>query len=194
METDGDPSCVLWRHPLLLHSKESITSPLTSLTSESLQTEAIKLFKVDHQLSLSSCKSHNFLYCTYLFSLKISGKRVTKLAEIRCLIYVVWYQYNKLPAIQVCQLFMSVAVEQAGIDYHVVLAQNALQQCLDQPELQSEFICALVKQTSRHTQHRLGVQVKKAARLVSLGTARVVSPAYCLTKKNTQPSCTIFSS
>lgn len=82
---------------------------------------------------------------------------------------------------QACQLFMSVAVEQAGIDYHVVLAQNALQQCLDQPELQSEFICALVKQTSRHTQHRLGVQVKKAARLVSLGTARVVSPAYCLT-------------
>ncbi|XP_034189789.2 uncharacterized protein CG43867 isoform X8 [Osmia lignaria lignaria] len=103
METDGDPSCVLWRHPLLLHTKENITSPLTSLTSEALQTEAIKLFKA-------------------------------------------------------CQLFMSVAVEQAGIDYHVVLAQNALQQCLDQPELQSEFICALVKQTSRHTQHRLGVQ------------------------------------
>ncbi|XP_025264269.1 uncharacterized protein CG43867 isoform X4 [Camponotus floridanus] len=118
METDGDPSGGLWRHPLLLHAKECITSPLTSLTSESLQTEAIKLFKA-------------------------------------------------------CQLFMSVAVEQAGIDYHVVLAQNALQQCLDQPELQSEFICALVKQTSRHTQHRLGVQVKKAARLVSLGTARV---------------------
>lgn len=84
-------------------------------------------------------------------------------------------------SLQACQLFMSVAVEQAGIDYHVVLAQNALQQCIDQPELQSEFICALVKQTSRHTQHRLGVQVKKAARLVSLGTARVVSPAYCLT-------------
>lgn len=78
---------------------------------------------------------------------------------------------------------MSVAVEQAGIDYHVVLAQNALQQCLDQPELQSEFICALVKQTSRHTQQRLGVQVKKAARIVSLGTARVVSLAYCLTNK-----------
>lgn len=84
---------------------------------------------------------------------------------------------------QAVQLFMSVAVEQAGIDYHVVLAQNALQQCLDQPELQSEFICVLVKQTSRHTQHRLGVQVKKAAKLVSLGTARVVSPAYCLTKE-----------
>lgn len=79
---------------------------------------------------------------------------------------------------------MSVAVEQAGIDYHVVLAQNALQQCLDQPELQSEFICALVKQTSRHTQQRLGVQVKKAARIVSLGTARVVSLAYSLTNKS----------
>lgn len=89
----------------------------------------------------------------------------------------------QLPISQACQLFMSVAVEQAGIDYHVVLAQNALQQCLDQPELQTEFICALVKQTSRHTQQRLGVQVKKAAKLVSLGTARVVSPAFCLTTK-----------
>ncbi|XP_026825799.1 uncharacterized protein CG43867 isoform X5 [Ooceraea biroi] len=103
METDGDANCVLWRHPLLLHTKENITSPLTSLTSEYLQIEAIKLFKS-------------------------------------------------------CQLYTSVAVEQAGIDYHVVLAQNALQQCLDHPELQSECICALVKQTSRHTQHRLGVQ------------------------------------
>ncbi|XP_011879403.1 PREDICTED: uncharacterized protein CG43867 isoform X1 [Vollenhovia emeryi] len=122
METDGDPSCVLWRHPLLLHTKESITSPLTSLTSESLQTEAIKLFKA-------------------------------------------------------CQLFMSVAVEQAGIDYHVVLAQNALQQCLDQPELQSEFICALVKQTSRHTQHRLGVQQLLLCATQSLFTCDTQSPA-----------------
>ena len=46
METDGDPSCVLWRHPLLLHTKENITSPLTSLNSDALQVEAIKLFKV----------------------------------------------------------------------------------------------------------------------------------------------------
>ncbi|XP_015593991.1 uncharacterized protein CG43867 isoform X3 [Cephus cinctus] len=122
METDGDPSCVLWRHPLLLHTKENITSPLTSLTSEALQTEAIKLFKA-------------------------------------------------------CQLFMSVAVEQAGIDYHVVLAQNALQQCLDQPELQSEFICALVKQTSRHTQQRLGVQQLLLCATQSLFTCDTQSPA-----------------
>ncbi|XP_043508971.1 uncharacterized protein CG43867 isoform X3 [Frieseomelitta varia] len=122
METDGDPSCVLWRHPLLLHTKENITSPLTSLTSEALQTEAIKLFKA-------------------------------------------------------CQLFMSVAVEQAGIDYHVVLAQNALQQCIDQPELQSEFVCALVKQTSRHTQHRLGVQQLLLCATQSLFTCDTQSPA-----------------
>ncbi|XP_043480964.1 uncharacterized protein CG43867 isoform X3 [Leptopilina heterotoma] len=122
METDGDPSCVLWRHPLLLHTKENITSPLTSLNSESLQTEAIKLFKA-------------------------------------------------------CQLFMSVAVEQAGIDYHVVLAQNALQQCLDQPELQSEFICALVKQTSRHVQQRLGVQQLLLCATQSLFTCDTQNPA-----------------
>lgn len=54
---------------------------------------------------------------------------------------------------------MSVAVNQPGVDYHVVLAQNALQQCLDMPELQAELICTLVKQTSRHTGQKLGVQV-----------------------------------
>ncbi|XP_063217815.1 uncharacterized protein CG43867 isoform X3 [Bacillus rossius redtenbacheri] len=103
METDGDPNCVLWRHPHLLHSKESIASPLTTLSSEAVQAEAVKLFKS-------------------------------------------------------CQLFISVALDSAGIDYHVVLAQNALQQCLDAPELQAELMCALVKQTSRHTQHKIGVQ------------------------------------
>ncbi|XP_038119888.1 uncharacterized protein CG43867 isoform X4 [Culex quinquefasciatus] len=106
METDGDPNCVLWRHPILLHTKDNITSPLTSLHSETLQSEAIKLFKS-------------------------------------------------------CQLFMSVAVNQPGIDYHVVLAQNALQQALDMVELQSELICTLVKQTSRHTGQKLGVGVQQ---------------------------------
>lgn len=46
METDGDPTCVIWRHPILLHTKEQITSPLSSLHSETLQHEAVKLFKV----------------------------------------------------------------------------------------------------------------------------------------------------
>nr|XP_036232865.1 uncharacterized protein CG43867 isoform X7 [Bactrocera oleae] len=106
METDGDPNCVLWRHPILLHTKDAITSPLTSLHSEAMQPEAIKLFKS-------------------------------------------------------IQLFMSVAVNQPGIDYHVVLAQNALQHCLDMPELQTEMIGILVKQTSRHTGQKLSVGVQQ---------------------------------
>ncbi|XP_049312430.1 uncharacterized protein CG43867 isoform X10 [Bactrocera dorsalis] len=108
METDGDPNCVLWRHPILLHTKDAITSPLTSLHSEAMQPEAIKLFKS-------------------------------------------------------IQLFMSVAVNQPGIDYHVVLAQNALQHCLDMPELQTEMIGILVKQTSRHTGQKLSVGVQAPA-------------------------------
>ncbi|XP_045773817.1 uncharacterized protein CG43867 isoform X3 [Maniola jurtina] len=103
METDGDPNCVLWRHPTLLYSKENITTPLTSLNSEALQAEALKLFK--------------------------------------CV-----------------QLFMSVAVEHAGIDYHVVLAQNALQQCLEVGELQDELASALCKQTAPHAPSKHGVQ------------------------------------
>lgn len=55
---------------------------------------------------------------------------------------------------------MSAAVDQAGIDYHVVLAQNALQQCLDMPDLHAELICALIKQTSKSSPlPKLGVQV-----------------------------------
>ncbi|CAG0891470.1 unnamed protein product [Cyprideis torosa] len=99
MECDGDPGSFLWRSSVLLHTKEPITEPLTSLPTEELQTEAIKLFKS-------------------------------------------------------CQLFMSVPVDSAGIDYHVVLAQNAFQLCLDFPLLQTELICCLIKQTSRHLSQR----------------------------------------
>ncbi|CAL8111752.1 unnamed protein product [Orchesella dallaii] len=106
MEVDGDPNCNLWKNPLLLHSKESITSALTSLSSEAIQNEAVKLFKS-------------------------------------------------------CQLFMSVPLDASGIDYHVVLAQNALQLCLDYAELQAELICALVKQTSRVLTFKNSAQVNR---------------------------------
>ena len=103
MEADGEATSAIWRHPLLTHSKEAIAQPLTTFTQETLQTEAIKLFKS-------------------------------------------------------IQLFMSIALDSAGIDYHVVLAQNALQLVLDVPELQVELFSALIKQTSRHTVARHGVQ------------------------------------
>ena len=51
--------------------------------------------------------------------------------------------------LQSLQLFTNVVMEAAGIDYHVMLAANAFQQCLDIPELQPELLCALIKQTSR---------------------------------------------
>lgn len=49
---------------------------------------------------------------------------------------------------QSCQLFINVPVEAASVDYHVSLAQTALQVCLVHPELQSEIYCQLMKQTS----------------------------------------------
>ena len=58
---------------------------------------------------------------------------------------------------------MSVVLDSSGIDYHVVLAQNAIQLCLDVPELQPELLAALIKQTSRHTQARHGVQVRTSS-------------------------------
>ncbi|PKU42468.1 hypothetical protein llap_7226 [Limosa lapponica baueri] len=47
-----------------------------------------------------------------------------------------------------CQLFINVPVEAPSIDYHVSLAQTALQVCLTHTELQNEIYCQLVKQTS----------------------------------------------
>uniref|UniRef100_A0A4W4FBF7 Pleckstrin homology domain containing, family H (with MyTH4 domain) member 2 n=1 Tax=Electrophorus electricus TaxID=8005 RepID=A0A4W4FBF7_ELEEL len=96
---DGDPgSSRVWRHPTLCFSKDGLTSPLTSLPSQALQTEAIKLFKT-------------------------------------------------------CQLFINVAIDTPAIDYHVTLAQCALQVCLTHPELQNEIYCQLIKQTRMRHSH-----------------------------------------
>ncbi|XP_074146547.1 pleckstrin homology domain-containing family H member 1 isoform X2 [Sminthopsis crassicaudata] len=99
MDEEGDPGSPLWRHPMLCYSKDGLCTSLTTLPSEALQTEALKLFKS-------------------------------------------------------CQLFINVPVEAASVDYHVSLAQTALQVCLVHPELQSELYCQLIKQTSCHPPQR----------------------------------------
>ncbi|XP_061646823.1 pleckstrin homology domain-containing family H member 2 isoform X2 [Phyllopteryx taeniolatus] len=97
-KVDEDPNSQIWRHPALCFSKEALLSPLTTLPSEALQTEAVKLFKT-------------------------------------------------------CQLFINVAIDAPAIDYHVSLAQSALQVCLTHPELQNEFFCQLIKQTRKKQPH-----------------------------------------
>lgn len=99
----SDSSQNLWRSPILLFSRESLSTPLTSLPSSELQAEALKMFKS-------------------------------------------------------IQLFMSVPLDTSGIDYHVALAQNALDLCLATPQLRNEFFCQIIKQTSKHS-HKQGMQV-----------------------------------
>uniref|UniRef100_X2B6P0 PH domain-containing protein n=1 Tax=Capitella teleta TaxID=283909 RepID=X2B6P0_CAPTE len=48
MDGDGDPTSVYWKYPILLHTKEPITQPLTTLSSDKLQQKALKLFKSCH--------------------------------------------------------------------------------------------------------------------------------------------------
>jgi len=40
-------SDAIWLHPILSHSKQGITRPLTSLSSDALKTEAMKIAKVN---------------------------------------------------------------------------------------------------------------------------------------------------
>nr|XP_061798565.1 pleckstrin homology domain-containing family H member 1-like [Nerophis lumbriciformis] len=86
LDGDGDAECSLWQSDALCFSKEGLRSPLTTLPSEALQTEALKLFKscqlfinvpvespcVDYHTSLAQnalqvCLSHpelhNEIYC-----------------------------------------------------------------------------------------------------------------------------------
>ena len=67
---------------------------------------------------------------------------------------------NSAHVLQSVQLFCSVVLNSSGIDYHVVLAQNAFQQCLNSPELQPELLAILAKQTGRQATTRHGVQVQ----------------------------------
>lgn len=81
----------LWKREVLCFSKEGLRYPLTTLPSEALQTEALKLFKVNalvcdffyshiHKrsslyvllLSLSSLKSHSISQNTSKLSLSSS--------------------------------------------------------------------------------------------------------------------------
>ncbi|XP_053130423.1 pleckstrin homology domain-containing family H member 1 isoform X2 [Hemicordylus capensis] len=103
LDAEGDPYSPLWKHPMLCYSKDGLQTSLTTLPSEALQTEALKLFKS-------------------------------------------------------CQLFINVPVEASSIDYHVSLAQTALQVCLTHSELQNEIYCQLVKQTSREAQNHSVIQ------------------------------------
>ncbi|XP_069787219.1 pleckstrin homology domain-containing family H member 2 isoform X2 [Narcine bancroftii] len=102
LNTDEESCSQLWMHPTLCYCKDGITSPLTTLPSAALQTEALKLFKTS-------------------------------------------------------QLFINVAIDAPAIDYHVSLAQSALQVCLTHKELQNEIYCQLIKQTRRlQSQYQIG--------------------------------------
>jgi pleckstrin homology domain-containing family H len=52
MEDDGNPNSPVWKHPLMVHSKDHLTAPLTTFTSDTLQSAALKLFKVKNLLKI----------------------------------------------------------------------------------------------------------------------------------------------
>ena len=51
---------------------------------------------------------------------------------------------------QSIQLFSTTPVNETAIDYHIALAQDVLQNCLNHAELQTEIYCQLIKQTSKY--------------------------------------------
>lgn len=134
---------------MLCFSKEGLCSPLTTLPSQALQTEAIKLFKVN--ITDRPMKKQSDLYTRFISSSQSSFST------------------------QTCQLFIHVAIDAPAIDYHVSLAQSALQVCLTHPELQNEIFCQLVKQTrKRQPQGQAGpLQVQRPIKQDAL---KLISP------------------
>uniref|UniRef100_A0A1A7X1T9 Pleckstrin homology domain containing, family H (With MyTH4 domain) member 1 n=1 Tax=Iconisemion striatum TaxID=60296 RepID=A0A1A7X1T9_9TELE len=64
LDAEGDPESGLWRSEALSFCKEGLRSPLTTLPSEALQTEALKLFK--------SCQLFINVLCWQLLSLCVA--------------------------------------------------------------------------------------------------------------------------
>ncbi len=77
IQNNSSTDCVVWRHPILLHTKEQIASPLSSLHSEMLQAEAIKLFKVLLFNSLLSIEDvfvlTSFLLLQFVISCRVAN-------------------------------------------------------------------------------------------------------------------------
>ncbi|XP_012869186.1 PREDICTED: pleckstrin homology domain-containing family H member 1 [Dipodomys ordii] len=67
MDDEGNPDSPLWRHPMLCYSRDGLCTSLTTLPSEALQTEALKLFKSPWGFLLPSCLLRNETgqYATY---------------------------------------------------------------------------------------------------------------------------------
>ncbi|MEJ1269461.1 pleckstrin homology domain containing family H (with MyTH4 domain) member 1 [Cricetulus griseus] len=131
MDGEGDPDSPLWRHPMLCYSRDGLCNSLTTLPSEALQTEALKLFKKGLPVGELDLPGG--------FAAPVPVTRITSGLPLPVPIVIPF---------QSCQLFINVPVEAASVDYHVSLAQTALQVCLVHPELQSEIYCQLMKQTS----------------------------------------------
>ncbi|KAK3597816.1 hypothetical protein CHS0354_029375 [Potamilus streckersoni] len=68
-------------------------------------------------------------------------------------------QRKAVELFQTVYQFMTTLIESQNVEFHVNLAQSALQMCVEHPELQNELYCQLIKQTSRHpVQNRSAVQ------------------------------------
>ena len=63
----------LWKHPMLCYSKDGLHTSLTTLPSDALQTEALKLFKV------FKGTLHGFqLFCSFLGATTLFGHVVCR--------------------------------------------------------------------------------------------------------------------
>uniref|UniRef100_A0AAV2JN81 PH domain-containing protein n=1 Tax=Knipowitschia caucasica TaxID=637954 RepID=A0AAV2JN81_KNICA len=248
---DGNQNSQIWRHPRLCFSKDALTSPLTTLPSPALQTEAVKLFKACHMtlckccvqtchMTLTLCKCcvqachmtltlykccvqachmtlckccvqtchmtlckccvqtcHMTLCkccvqaCHMTLTLCKCCVQACHMTLCKCCVqachmtltlykccvqacHMTLYKccvqachmtlckccvqacHMTLYKCSACQLFINVAIDAPAIDYHVSLAQNALQVCLAHSELQNELFCQLIKQTRRRAQGQPG--------------------------------------
>lgn len=67
----------LWKHPMLCYSKDGLHTSLTTLPSEALQTEALKLFKV------FKGTLHGFqLFCSVVGAITLFGDVVQHLLSL----------------------------------------------------------------------------------------------------------------
>lgn len=89
-------------------------------------------------------------------------------------------------------MFSTTPVNETAIDYHIMLAQDVIQNCLNQTELQTEMYCQLIKQTSKYRGQPVpeGSAVSQKYFYLLIEFTRVVcysNPQPCLSRASALP-------
>uniref|UniRef100_A0A8C9L1H7 Pleckstrin homology, MyTH4 and FERM domain containing H1 n=1 Tax=Pavo cristatus TaxID=9049 RepID=A0A8C9L1H7_PAVCR len=148
LDAEGDPNSPLWKHPMLCYSKDGLHMSLTTLPSEALQTEALKLFKV---LKGTLCSFQPFYSLGYL-------QRDVTLSQIlrNALLQHRSRKGNDIFKAYICDLFPSLSLPRSEIGKYAIYCQRSVDRTVQTGEREAkpsrmEIVSILLRNPYHHS-------------------------------------------